>query len=148
LGIVGDGRADADNDDVHQGPQPMQMHESRGPVNVFRMAGLSRNPAVKRLAELANDQTIVHGSLPQRTEHVRPALREWLVLSTEYIAEVFPWIGRRRLAQGEIGYRHAEIKNPVWWSEQPDYVPSCRKSHLFATGMIPACAWIDRHVRG
>ena len=77
------------------------------------MAGFSRNPAVKRLAELADDQTIVHGSLPQRTEHVRPALREWLVLSTEYIAKVFPWIGRRRLAQGEIGYWHVEIKNPV-----------------------------------
>jgi hypothetical protein len=24
-----------------------------------------------------------------------------------------------------------------------DYLPSCRKSHLFATGMIPACAWND-----
>jgi hypothetical protein len=55
LGIVGDGRADADNDDVHQGPQPMQMHESRGPVDVFRMAGFSGNPTVKRLAELADN---------------------------------------------------------------------------------------------
>jgi hypothetical protein len=77
------------------------------------MTGFSRNPTVKRLAELADDQTIVYRSFPQRTEHVRPALRESLVLSTKYIAEVFPWIGRRRLAQGEIAYRHAEIKNPV-----------------------------------
>ncbi len=38
LGIVGDGRADADDDDVHQRPQPMQMHQSRRPVDVFRMA--------------------------------------------------------------------------------------------------------------
>jgi hypothetical protein len=62
---------------------------------------------------------------------------------TEYMAKVFPWIGRRRLAQGEIAYRHVEIKNPVWWPEQPDYLPSCRKSHPFATGMIPACARND-----
>jgi hypothetical protein len=47
LGIVGDGRADADNDDVHQGPQPMQMHQAPRPVDVFRMAGFSRNPTVE-----------------------------------------------------------------------------------------------------
>jgi hypothetical protein len=115
LGIVGDGRADTDYDDVHQGPQPVQMHQPPRPVNVFRMAGFSRNPAVKRLAELAYNQTIVHGSLPQRTEHIRPALWERLVFSTECIAEVFPWIGRGKLAQGEIAYWHVEIKNPVWW---------------------------------
>jgi hypothetical protein len=114
LGIIGDGCADADDDDVHQGPQPMQMHQSSRPVNVFRMAGFGSNPAVKRLSELADDQTIVHRSLPQRAKHIRPALRERLALSAEYVAEVFPWIGRRRLAQWEIGYWHAEIKNPVW----------------------------------
>ena len=47
LGIVGDGGADTDYNDVHQGPQPVQMHKSPGPVDVFRMAGFSRNPAVK-----------------------------------------------------------------------------------------------------
>jgi hypothetical protein len=74
------------------------------------MAGFCRDPAVKRLADLADNQAIVHDTLPQRTEQIRPTPRQRLLFSTEYIAKVFPWIGRRRIAQGEIAYRHAEIK--------------------------------------
>jgi hypothetical protein len=77
------------------------------------MAGFRRDPAIKRLADLADNHAIVHGALAQRTEHIRPGSRKRLVLPAEYIAKVFPRIGRRRLAQGEIAYRHAEIKNPV-----------------------------------
>ena len=114
----------------------MQMNQSGRPIDVFRMAGFCRDPTVKRLADLADNQAIVHGAFAQRTEHIRPALRQRLVFSTEYIAKVFPWIGRHRLAQGEIAYWHAEIKYPVWWPYQPEYVPSGGKSHLFATGNV------------
>jgi hypothetical protein len=77
------------------------------------MAGFGRDPAVKRLADLADNHAIVHRALPQRTEDIRPRSRKRLVLPAEYVAKVFPRIGRRGLAQGEIAYRHAEIKNPV-----------------------------------
>jgi len=35
LRIVGDGRADAYNDGVDQGPQTVQMHQSAGPLMYF-----------------------------------------------------------------------------------------------------------------
>jgi hypothetical protein len=77
------------------------------------MAGLCRDPAVKRLADLADNHEIVHRALPQRAEHIRPGVRKGLALSTEYIAEVFPRIGRHGFTRGEIADRHEEIKNPV-----------------------------------
>jgi hypothetical protein len=74
------------------------------------MARFGRDPAVKRLADLSYNQQIVDSPLAQRTEQVRPTLRQGLVPSTEYLGEFLPWIGRRRFAGGEICYGHAERK--------------------------------------
>ena len=109
--IVGDGGAHADDNSVHQGPQPMQMHQSRRPVDIFGMSGFRRKPTVERLPDLADNHEIVHRALPQRTEHIRPYLRKRLLPSTENIAKVFPRIGRHRFARGEIAYWHAGTKN-------------------------------------
>ena len=52
LRIVGERRADADHHRIHQRPQPVQVGETRRPVDVVRMAGFGRDPAVQRLADL------------------------------------------------------------------------------------------------
>jgi hypothetical protein len=100
------------------------------------MACFRRNPAVKRLAELADNHEIVHCTLPQRTEHISPNIRKWLMPPTEYIAEAFPRIGRHIFAEGEIAYRHVAIKITVGLRDQCDYRQSCHKNHLFATRII------------
>ena len=53
-------RADADHDDIHQRPQPVQMLDAGRTVDVFGMAGCRRDPAVERLADLPHDHQIVH----------------------------------------------------------------------------------------
>ncbi len=101
--IVGDGGADADDDRIHQRPQPMQVHQARRPIDVFRVPGFRRNAAVQRLADLADNDEIVDGALAQRTEHIGPGMRKRLLASTEYIAEVFPGIGRHgSRSRGEL----------------------------------------------
>ena len=59
LRIVGERRADPDHHRIDQGAQPVQMGEPRRPVDVVRMAGFGRDPAVERLADLADHDQIV-----------------------------------------------------------------------------------------
>jgi hypothetical protein len=68
LRVVGDGGTDTDDNAVHQRPQPVQMGEARGSVDVFGMTGLRGNAAVERLPDLPNNHNIVHRTPPQRAE--------------------------------------------------------------------------------
>ena len=60
LRIIRKSGPDANNDDIHQGPQPVQVHQSLRSVDVFRVSVFSCQPAVERLAGLADDHEIVH----------------------------------------------------------------------------------------
>jgi len=46
------------------------------PVDVFRMSGFCRDPAVKRLADLSDNHAIVHGALAQPDRTHPPRLAE------------------------------------------------------------------------
>ena len=73
--IVRDGRADTDDNAVHQRPQPVKMREARRPVYIFGMACFRSNAAIKRLSELTDNHEIIHHAFPQRPEHLAPRLR-------------------------------------------------------------------------
>ena len=83
LRIVGDGRSNTDDDDVDQRTQPMKVLDTGWTINILRMARSCRDPTVKRLAELAHDHQIIHGSLAQGTEQICPNLRKRLLSVTK-----------------------------------------------------------------
>src|SRR6476646_1487290 len=92
LRIISDGCADADNNSINQRPQSMQVLQSGWTVDVFRMPRFRCDPAIKRLAELANDNEIVHLAAPKRAEQIRPGLRQRLLPLPKQGNEVFPGI--------------------------------------------------------
>ena len=75
-GIVGEHGPDADHDGVDQGAQPMQVRETLGPVDVMGMAAFGGDPAVERLADLADHHQVVDRSGPQRAEQIVPRCRQ------------------------------------------------------------------------
>ena len=72
LRIVGDRRADTNDDDIDQRTQAVQVLDSRRTIDVFGMSGRRRHPAIKRLPELSDNNEIVDCSIPQRSEQVSP----------------------------------------------------------------------------
>src|SRR4051812_50192707 len=90
LRIVRNGGADADDNGINQGTQPMQMYQPGRPVDEFRMARCGRDPAVKRLADLCYNQQIVDSPLPQRTEQVPPTLPQCWCARTGYLRGSLP----------------------------------------------------------
>ena len=65
LRIVGHRRSNADDDDVDQRTQPMQMLDAGRTVDILRMARRRRDPTVERLAELPDDHQIIHRPVAQ-----------------------------------------------------------------------------------
>ena len=68
LRIVGERGADPDHHDVDQGTQPVQMGEPGRAIDVVGMAGLGRDPAVERLAELPDHDEVVDRAGLQRAK--------------------------------------------------------------------------------
>lgn len=54
--VVGENRTDADDDRVDQRPQPMQMQDRLGAIDITGAAGSGRDPPVKGLPELADNE--------------------------------------------------------------------------------------------
>ncbi len=59
LRVVGNRRADADDDGIHKRAQPMKMIKPIGAVDVMGMPGRGRCTSVERLPDLADDEEIV-----------------------------------------------------------------------------------------
>ena len=76
LRIVGQRRADPDHHRIDQRPQPVQMGKPGRPIDVVRVAGFGRNPAIERLADLADDHQVVDRPVPQRPEQLLPGRRQ------------------------------------------------------------------------
>ena len=76
LRVVGQRRADADHHRIDQRAQPVQVGEPGRPVDVVRMSGFGRDPAVQRLADLADHDQIVDPPVPQRPEQLLPRRRQ------------------------------------------------------------------------
>ena len=93
LRIVGYCGTDADDDGVHQSPQPVEVGQSGRPVDVFRMPRFCRNAAIERLADLADDHQLIDGAPTKRAENLTPRLRQGLVTRPENIAKLQPRIG-------------------------------------------------------
>jgi hypothetical protein len=56
LRIVGDDRADPDDNGIDQCPKPMQMQDRLGAIDIAGTAGRGGNSPVERLAKLADDE--------------------------------------------------------------------------------------------
>ncbi len=54
LGVVSTGRTGADDNGIHQRPQPMQVNQALMAVDVVRVAALRRNTPVQALPQLGN----------------------------------------------------------------------------------------------
>ena len=76
LRVIGESGADANDDGVDQGAQPMQMRESRRSVDVFRVSGFGGDAPVQRLPDLANDDQIIDCPDPERPEQFVPWRRQ------------------------------------------------------------------------
>ena len=76
LRIVGQRGSDPDHHRVDQGAQPVQVGEPRRPVDVVGMSGFGRDPAVQRLADLADHDQFIDPAMPQRPEQLLPRRRQ------------------------------------------------------------------------
>jgi hypothetical protein len=83
LRIVSHSRADADNNRVNERSQPMQVLQSGRAIDVFRMPGFGCDPAIEGLAELTDNNKIVHRAAPKWTKQIRPCLRKRLLPPSE-----------------------------------------------------------------
>jgi len=92
LRVVGERGADADHDHVDERPQPVQMGETGRPVDVVRVAGLGRDPAVERLTELTDHHEIVDRAGFQRSEPLLPGRGEGLQ-GAKHLRNARPAIG-------------------------------------------------------
>jgi len=92
LRIVGDCRADANNDSIDQRAQPMQMVETGRSIDVFRMPGRSRDTTVERLPNLADDDHFVDRSGLKWLEKFAPWCRQRLAQSAKRLREFGPGI--------------------------------------------------------
>jgi|SRR5215211_1700634 hypothetical protein len=87
------------------------------------MAGSRRDPSVERLADLTDDNEIVHRPVAQRAEQIRPGLRKGLLSSTKKVDETFPCVGRSEFARREIAKLHSRNQNPGFAIYQCYYRP-------------------------
>ena len=90
LRVVGNCRANANDDYVDKRTQAVQMLDSRWTIDVLRMAGCRRYPAIERLAELPDHNEIVDHSVPQGAKQIRPALRQRLLSPTKEVDKALP----------------------------------------------------------
>ena len=74
--IIRERGADADDDRVDERAQPMQMRETGGPVDVMRTAGRRRDAPVERLADLADDDEVIHRAAAKGPEYRLPWRRK------------------------------------------------------------------------
>ena len=88
LRVVGYRSTDADNDRVHQSPQPVKVGQAGRPVDVFRMPGFRRNTAIERLTDLADHHQLIDEAPPKRTENFAPGVRQGLVTGLKNIAKL------------------------------------------------------------
>src|SRR5262249_20451673 len=72
LRVIGERRADADHDRIHEGAQPVQVDEPFVAVDVVRVAACRGDAAVQRLSDLAHHHEIVDRAGAQRAEQVLP----------------------------------------------------------------------------
>ena len=68
LRIIGYGRSHSDDDNIDQRTQAMKVLDSGRTIDVLRMTRRRRDPTVKGLAELTDDDQIIHGPLAQGAE--------------------------------------------------------------------------------
>lgn len=57
--VVGDDRTDADDHRVDQRPQPVQMHDRLGAIDIAGIAGRGGDLPVERLSQLADDERLM-----------------------------------------------------------------------------------------
>ena len=72
LRIIGKHRPDAHHDRIHQRPQAMQMRQAVLAVDIVRMSGGRRDPAIQRLADLPDNHRAALAQRPQRTKKRLP----------------------------------------------------------------------------
>src|SRR5205823_3078031 len=123
LRIVGQRRSNADHDNIDQCAQPVQMFDAGRTVDILRVACRGRDPTIERLADLPDDEEIVHRPDAQRAEQIRPGLRQGLLSSTKTLDKALPFIGRSKFTGGEIAKLHSRIQNSVLASYQCHYRP-------------------------
>jgi hypothetical protein len=63
LWIVGQSSSNPDHHRVYQGAKPMQMGKPGRPIDVMGMSGFRRNPAIQRLADLADRNQFIDPSM-------------------------------------------------------------------------------------
>ena len=86
--------------------KPVQMRETGRTVDIVRMTGRGRDPAIERLPDLADDNEIVDRPVPQRAEQISPPLRQRLLATTKEVDKAFPYVGMREFSGGEIAQLH------------------------------------------
>jgi hypothetical protein len=97
LRVVGDGRADPDDDGVDQRAQAMQVGETGLAIDVVRVSGGGRHPRIDRLAALPDENEVVDRPPLQRTEDILPRLREGTKAAAERCGNQGPRRIRRRI---------------------------------------------------
>jgi hypothetical protein len=128
LRIIGQRRSNADHDNIDQCTQSVQMFDACRTVDVLGMTGSCRDPAVERLADLAYNDEIVDHPVPQRSEQIRPGLRQGLLSSTKKLNKGFPCVGGAEFADGEIAKLRDRSHNWVLANLQCHYRPLDRKN--------------------
>jgi hypothetical protein len=123
LRVIGQCRSHADDNNVDQRAQPVQMLDAGWTVDVFGVTGRRRDSAVERLADLTYYNQIVHRPVAQRAEQVGPGLRRGLLSSTKKLDKALPCVGRSKFAGGEIAKLHSGIQNWVLTSYSCHYRP-------------------------
>jgi hypothetical protein len=66
---------DANEHGVDQGPQAVEMHTARRPVDVMRPAGRRCHTTVERLPDLPDNNEVIDFSSTERAEYVFPRRR-------------------------------------------------------------------------
>jgi len=98
-----------------------QMNQSRRPVDEFRMTGFSRDPAVKRLAELDDNHEIVGLLCPSVADGIIRQACGTAGASRNTLLKFFP-DRKTRITRWEVCLSSREIKNP--------YVVVLTKRHM------------------
>jgi hypothetical protein len=136
LWIVSDGSANADDDDIDQRAQAMQVLNARRTIDILRMASRRRHSAIERLAELTNDNEVVDGPVPQGSKQLSPALRQGLLPPAKKLDKAFPRVGTRNFSGRKIAQFHGgdQIRGSLVINATIGH--SILKIHLISRGMI------------
>ena len=114
----------------------MQMINARRTIDVLRMAGHRRHPAIERLAELTDNNEVVNRSVPQGSKQLPPRLWQRLLSSAKKLDKAIPCVRTRNFSRWEIAQLHGRIQIRGSRVINATIGHSILKIHLISRGMI------------